>query len=90
MLSSRQFSSNLTLHDGETTMMISETDRTEASAVTGIPGLSEMPGFPGTTNKNGSLTTGEVVLLLTPHIVRRGHRSPIGPFIPLQSRPDND
>lgn len=90
ILSSRQFSSDLTVHDGDTVMMISEADSSETAAVTGLPGISEIPGFQGTTNKNGSKSTSDLVLLVTPHIVRQGHRTARGPYIPLQSRPDND
>lgn len=90
VLNSRLFSSDLMLHDGETTMMVSETDRSEYAAVSGIPGLSEIPGFQGSTNKNSSMATGEVVLLVTPHVVRQGHMNAAGPLIPLQSHPDSD
>ncbi|HEY9136930.1 MAG TPA: hypothetical protein VIM67_01575, partial [Terriglobus sp.] len=74
VLASRQFSSDLTVHDGDTVMMISEADSSETAAVTGLPGISEIPGFQGTTNKNGSKSTSDLVLLVTPHIVHQGHR----------------
>lgn len=90
ILASRQFSSDLTVHDGDTVMMISEADSSETAAVTGLPGISEIPGFQGTTNKNGSKSTSDLVLLVTPHIVHQGHRAPRGPYIPLQPRPDTD
>ncbi|MEZ2345870.1 type II secretion system protein GspD [Terriglobus sp. RCC_193] len=90
ILASRLFSSDLTVHDGDTVMMVSQTTSTETAAVTGMPGLSEIPGFQSTTNKNGSKSTGELVLLVTPHIARRAHTSAKGPYIPLQSRPETD
>jgi type II secretory pathway component GspD/PulD (secretin) len=90
ILASRLFSSDLTVHDGDTVMMMSQTNSTETAAVTGMPGLSEIPGFQSTTNKNGSKSTGELVLLVTPHITRRAHTSARGPYIPLLSRPETD
>ncbi|SEC64027.1 type II secretion system protein GspD [Terriglobus roseus] len=90
ILSSRQFTSDLTMADGETAMMISNTNSAETTAVTGTPGLSELPGFQSTTNRNGTRTTGDLVLMLTPHIVRYGHRNPAGPYIALPQRPDDD
>ncbi|SDF07363.1 type II secretion system protein GspD [Terriglobus roseus] len=90
ILASRQFSSDLTVHDGDTVMMMSQTTSTEIAAVTGLPGLSELPGFQSTTNKNGSKSTGELVVLVTPHITRHAHTSARGPYIPLQSRPETD
>lgn len=90
ILASRQFSSDLTVHDGDTVMMISDADSSETAAVTGLPGISEIPGFQGTTNKNGTKSTSDLVLLVTPHIVHQGHRAPRGPYITLQPRPDTD
>lgn len=90
VLANRLFSSDLTAHDGDTVMMISATSKTETAAVTGLPGLSEIPGFQSTTNRNGTETTGDLVLLVTPHIVRRAHPSSVGPYIVLQPRPDSD
>jgi general secretion pathway protein D len=90
VLSSRQFTSDLTLHDGQTAMMVSNTTRSETAAVTGAPGLSEIPGFQSTTDRNTNVTTGDLVLMITPHIVHLGHTSAKGPYIPLQPRPDDD
>jgi hypothetical protein len=90
LLTSRQFSSDLTLRDGETAMMISNVTDQETSAVAGLPGLSEIPGFQSTTNRNGTRMTGDLVLLITPHVVRLGHASGKGPYIPLNPRPDVD
>jgi hypothetical protein len=90
VLASRQFSSDLTIGNGETAMMISNTTKTETAAVTGLPGLGEIPGFQSTTNRNGSTATSDLVLMITPHIVRYGHRKATGPYIPLTPRPDDD
>ena len=90
VLSSRQFVSDLSVHDGETVLMTSSTSRSEAAAVTGLPGLSEVPGFQSTTNRNGTQTSSDLVLLLTPHIVRHSHTRATGPRVPLQPRPGDE
>lgn len=90
VLDSRQFSSDLTVHDGETVMMVSNTSRSESAAISGEPGLSELPGFQSTTDRNESDTSGNLVLLITPHIVRHGHTQAAGPYIPLTSRPGEE
>jgi general secretion pathway protein D len=86
ILTSRQFTSDLTVHDGETVMMVSDTTRSESAAVTGLPGLSEIPGFQSTTNRDGTVITGDIVLMITPHIVRSAHTGVAGPYIPLAPR----
>ncbi len=90
ILDSRQFSSDLTVRDGETVMMISNTSESETAAVSGLPGLSEVPGFQSTTNRNGTKITGDLVLMLTPHIVRHGHAGTKGAYVPLAPRPGDE
>ncbi len=90
VLASRQFSSTLSMKDGETVLMSSNVNRSESYAVSGIPGLSELPGFQGGTNKSSDKVTGNLVLLITPHIVRRAHDATVGPYIPLQPRRDTE
>jgi general secretion pathway protein D len=90
ILTSRQFSSDLTIHDGETAMMMSDVTDQETAAVDGLPGLSELPGFQNTTNHNGTKITGDLVLMITPHIVRMGHADGKGPYIPVNPHSDND
>ena len=86
ILVSRQFTSDLTVHSGETVMMVSDTTRNESAAVTGLPGLSQIPGFQSTTNRNSSVMTSDLVLMITPHIVRTAHTGMTGPYIPLAPR----
>ncbi len=90
VLDNRQFSSDLTVHDGETLLMVSNTSRSETAAVSGTPGLSDLPGFQGTTNRNATETDDSLVLLITPHIERHGHVKATGPYIPLIPRPSEE
>ncbi len=90
VLTSRQFTSDLTIHDGETAMMISDVTDSETKAATGVPGLNELPGFQGGTNSNSTHATGDLVLMITPHIVHFSHRKATGPYIALAPRPDDD
>lgn len=82
ILASRQFVSDLTIPDGQTALMVSSLNKIESAAVTGIPGLGELPGFQSSvSDKAGEIDSGDLILLITPHIVR--HRSSVisGPHI---------
>jgi general secretion pathway protein D len=81
ILASRQFSSDITVGDGESAMMVSDLNRTESAAVTGIPGLSELPGFQAPVDQNAEKDTGQLVVLVTPHVVRRRSNLIAGPRI---------
>src|SRR6185312_3304366 len=45
VLDSRQFVSDITVGDGKTALFISTLSGSESAAVSGIPGLGELPGF---------------------------------------------
>ncbi|HXB61422.1 MAG TPA: hypothetical protein VNU94_01060 [Acidobacteriaceae bacterium] len=73
ILGSRAFTSTVTLMPGQAAMLVTSLTREENDAVSGIPGLSELPGFQNTTNKQTNINSSELVITLTPRIVRRGH-----------------
>jgi len=84
VLSNRQFVSDITVGDSETALMISTLSKTESLAVSGLPGLGELPGFQtATAERVATRDTSELVLLITPHVVRRRSNSSMGPRIAL-------
>lgn len=82
-LTNRQFTTDVDVLDGESTMVSSSLTRSEARAVSGIPGLSEIPGFQSTTDRDDNLSQDSLVILITPHIVRQRHTQVAGPVILL-------
>jgi len=73
-------------------MLASEVSSQETRAITGLPGLSELPGFQSTTNENKEIDTGELLITITPHIVRAGNvhiasRPLLMPYNPNPSAP---
>lgn len=83
VLANRQYASDVTTHDGDTIMLVSAMSNQESAAVNGIPGLSELPGFGGTTNKQSTRANSDLVILLTPHIVRSRRKGLTGPLVPF-------
>lgn len=74
ILTSRTFTSDLTVQDGMSAVMLSEVSQTEAASIQGIPGLGELPGLAETAaDKLKTTDKAELVLLVTPHVVQ--HRS---------------
>ncbi len=69
VLNNRQLTSTVTIPRGQTAMLASEVTNNELRALTGIPFLSEIPGFES-TNKSTEIDTTELMITLTPHIVR--------------------
>jgi len=81
ILSNTQFVSDVTVGDGETALLTSNMSGSQAAAITGVPGLSELPGFQSASDTTTQKDTSQLVLLLTPHIVRRRSNLLAGPRI---------
>ncbi|HEY4358501.1 MAG TPA: type II secretory protein PulD [Acidobacteriaceae bacterium] len=71
ILNSREIKSNITIPAGQTALLASTVNRNEIRSIDGVPGLSELPGFQG-TDKSTEVDTGELLITVTPHIVRSG------------------
>ncbi|HVG26822.1 MAG TPA: hypothetical protein VM865_04385, partial [Acidobacteriaceae bacterium] len=73
VLNSRQLTSGITIPAGETALIVSQVSSSESRTIQGIPGLGDLPGFGGTTNSNVVKDVGELLITITPHIVREGN-----------------
>jgi hypothetical protein len=71
ILNNRALSSTITVPIGQTAMLATLVTRNEIRGLTGVPGLSELPGFQGTDQDIEKDTT-ELVITITPHLVRSG------------------
>jgi general secretion pathway protein D len=89
VLNNRQFTTGLTVGDGESVLMVSNVSKTELAAMTGIPGLSELPGFQLPTEKNVQKENSQLVVVVTPHIVRRPPELLTGPRVPVRAQAMN-
>ncbi len=82
ILNSQQFTSDVTVDDGETALMASSLSKADSSAVGGYPGVGDLPGFQSVlseTTTNGRAS--DLILLLTPHVTRRRSDIAAGPRI---------
>jgi len=89
VLENSQFASDITLEEGDTAMMVSYVSKNQTAAMTGIPGLSELPGFQLPTEENAEKDTNQLVVLVTPHIVRRRSDTVVGPRFAIRAEPAN-
>jgi general secretion pathway protein D len=71
ILDNRALTSTITVPAGQTAMLATLVSTSETKALTGLPGLSELPGFQGTEQDRQKDST-ELLITITPHIVRGG------------------
>jgi general secretion pathway protein D len=87
ILANRQYTGILTLKQGESALIVSSLSRQQSAAVTGVPGLSELPGFQSTTDKQTTYDVSNLAILITPHLVRPSHDAPASRLVMLPSHP---
>ncbi len=86
ILTNSNFVSDITLPDGQSAMMLSDLSSTQVASLSGIPGLSELPGFRQTlANTNRETDHSELVLIVTPHLARRRSTVIASRRIPFQT-----
>ena len=91
ILTSRIFTSDLTVEDGMSAVMLSEVSQTEAASIQGIPGLGDLPGLRETAADRLKTTDkAELVLLVTPHVVRHRPNLTASRRFPFQSTVPTD
>lgn len=87
ILSSREYKGFATLKPGESALVVSYLSKQQSAAVTGVPGLSDLPGLQSATNDDATLNTSKLVVVITPHITRLGHGNPAGRLVMLPAHP---
>jgi general secretion pathway protein D len=70
VLNNRSYSGVVTLKNGEGAVLMSELDKQESAALSGTPGLTEIPGLNNVTTKNLQTNYATLLVVLTPHLVR--------------------
>jgi general secretion pathway protein D len=83
VLSNENYQANVVVGSGQAAMLMSNMSRQQSKAVTGLPGISELPGFQSTTNSQTELDVSNLVIVITPHLLRRRPNERIGPYVPL-------
>lgn len=70
ILNHEAFSGVVTLKEGEAAELASELTESQSHALSGIPGLTDVPGLNNITNKNVQKNFATLLIILTPHVVR--------------------
>ncbi len=71
ILNNHALTSTITVPSGQTAMLATLVSSSEMKALTGLPGLNDIPGFQGTSQDRQKSSTA-LLITITPHIVRSG------------------
>ena len=70
ILTSQAFSGVETVKEGEATVVVAELSKSQSLAISGTPGLSEIPGLNNATGKDLQSDYATLLIVITPHVVR--------------------
>jgi len=70
ILNSRSYQGVVTMKEGDAVEVVSELDDQQTRAISGLPGLSEIPGLNNATDKTVNKSGSTLVIVMTPHVVR--------------------
>jgi len=70
VLSNTAYSGVITLKEGESVVVVSELDKSQSRAVSGTPGVSEIPGLNNLTDIDSQKNYSTLLVVITPHVVR--------------------
>lgn len=85
VLSNRAYSGSVRVRAGESVVLAGEVDQSESRDISGVPGLSEIPGLNNITDKLNQLNYATLLILVTPRVVRMEHGSGHSPMVRLDS-----
>ncbi len=84
VLNNRAYSGVVTLNEGVGAILMSELDRRESLAISGTPGISEVPGFNDVTDKDVEKDYATLLIVLTPHLIRGSQPPGPTPMLRIQ------
>ena len=84
IINNRSFTTAIQIHDGGSALITANVSRAESRSLSGIPGLSELPGFAWTASPTTNVTVGKLLIVITPHIISATHPRVASPMMPLQ------
>ena len=74
VLNNRGYQAMTSVRVGESAVLMSSLSRRQSDALTGIPGLADLPGFEAMTNRDDSMDYAELAIVITPHLVRASNQ----------------
>jgi Flp pilus assembly secretin CpaC len=87
VLNNRAWSGVVTLKQGEAVEVVSEMDKSESHAVSGTPGISEIPGLNDLTGKETQKNYATLLIVITPHVIRGEQAAGHSPMMRVEHGP---
>jgi Flp pilus assembly secretin CpaC len=83
ILANRTYSGVVQLREGEGVAIVSELDKQQSRAISGTPGLSEIPGLNEASSNDRQSSDSTLLIVISPHIVRNAQPAGHTPIMPM-------
>ena len=83
ILNNQSFAGVLTLKAGETAMLVSDLSRQESRALSGLPGVSDIPGLQDVSDIARNQNVARLLILVTPSVLRGPRSAGHSPRLPV-------
>lgn len=70
ILNNRSYTGVATVKDGAAVVLVSQVDKEESRALSGLPGLTEIPGLNAVTDTDVQRNYASLLIVLSPHVIR--------------------
>jgi Flp pilus assembly secretin CpaC/tetratricopeptide (TPR) repeat protein len=87
VLNNRAWSGVVTVKQGEAVEVVSEMDKSESHAVSGTPGISEIPGLNNLTGIETQKNYATLLIVITPHVIRGAQAAGHSPMMRVERGP---
>jgi Flp pilus assembly secretin CpaC len=87
VLNNRAWSGVVTVKQGEAVEVVSEMDKSESRAVSGTPGISEIPGLNNLTGNVTQKNYATLLIVITPHVIRGEQAAGHSPMMRVERGP---
>ncbi len=87
ILDHRAWSGVVTLREGEAIAVVSQLDKSESRAVSGAPGISEIPGLNNISAKDNQKDYATLLIVITPRVIRGTQAAGHSPMMRVDSAP---
>ena len=84
VLSNRSYQGVVRINQGEAAEVVSELDKSESRAISGTPGISEIPGLNNLTGKDTQKNYATLVILFIPHVIRGAQAAGHSPMMRVE------
>jgi len=87
ILNNRAYSGVVTLRQGEGVVVVSDIDKEQSRAISGVPGFSEVPGLNDVTENNSQQSYATLLIIMTPHVIRGTQAAGRSPMFRIDKNP---